>query len=81
MTSLVTKPVSGEVGYDPVSVVGKPDLENAASWRMASGHCLTWENLSWQVDIKSLLGVKKGTKEILNKVHGHVSSSEVMLVM
>lgn len=80
MSSAVVKPIGKEPGYDPVNnieMVGRPDLENATSWKATSGHCLTWENLSWQVDIKTMMGVKQGTKEILNKVCGWVSSSEV----
>ncbi len=65
-------------------MVGKNDIENpptlvtkiSNSWKGSGKHSISWNTLSWEVDIKKM-GAPATKKKILKNVSGYVESGNV----
>lgn len=77
----MNKVSTNDVGQNYEMVAGHIDAESQQpdSWKNSGKHSISWNKLSWEVEIKKL-GTVNGTKKILNDVSGLVESGNVRLI-
>ena len=66
-------------------VAKSSDIENGSlvgsktnSWKATGRHSISWNNLSWEVDVKKM-GAVTTKKLILNNASGYVDSGSVSI--
>jgi ABC-type multidrug transport system ATPase subunit len=55
--------------------------QKSLEWRNEENHNIYWENVSWNVDMKTFGGSVKGKKQILNSVSGLVNTGNLLAIM